>query len=128
MADLTKLKEITKELEELVYKQTDGFIRYNIAEPGECFGFNMYHTDEIALQRAFMMKGSYFEEHIHKDEKEILIVYKGKLEGKVDGKVRIIDTGDCEKVDKGIPHSWRALEDTWMIGITIPASGAYPYG
>ena len=58
---------------------------------------------------------------------EILTVYDGKLKGLINGQEEVLDVGDCIRIEKGVPHDWYAVENTWMIGMTIPASRSYPH-
>ena len=131
MADLTKLNKITKELKDLSYlrldKTTPGDISY-LDESGKevCKGYYLYKEGYVAVQQAFIKKGNILPNHSHK-EKEYLIVYKGKIKVTINNQEqKTYNTGDCVYFQPHTLHCVEGLEDTWMIGITVPASEVYP--
>jgi quercetin dioxygenase-like cupin family protein len=126
MVNLKKLKDVTKTLNEMVISESNHSIEYNV-DNGKCFGWSLYNVKEVAVQRAFLSKGSIFEKHSHPDEIEILIIYEGLGKIIFDDGEEIMTVGDIIKIEKGENHAWEILENTWMIGITIPASGDYPH-
>ena len=69
--------------------------------------------------------GGLFPEHLH-IESEYGLIYVGKVIVSVNGKERTLGIGDCVKVDPALPHWAKALENTWLIAITIPKSKDYP--
>lgn len=107
-------------LQDLVRGRGVDWVRYEM-EKGTCIGIGLLHERAIAVQKAFMSQGSVFPMHLH-GEVEILIIYEGKIETK--GKV--FGRGDIARIENGEEHTITALEDTWMVAITIPASSAYP--
>lgn len=131
--NLKKLKKITPRLNELVLDRGNpkGFIEYKVNN-GTCLGFPLYKIDDISIQRAFLTKDTKFPIHVHDNEVEILVIYKGKGLAKIyddNGGIkeeRTIGIGDLIRIPKEVNHSWEMLEDTWVIGITIPASEDYP--
>ena len=98
---------------------------------GTCVGHPVEWAKDYAVQRAFMQSGSLFEGHVH-DEAETLVVISGKIrieeceEKRIEGKE--FQRGEAVYFRPRTGHSVLALEDTWMFGITIPASGDYPGG
>ena len=126
MNNLERLKELTENLSAFAQRQQNDEVVYNVKN-GKCFGKNLYNSPEIAVQRSFISAGALFPEHNH-DVFEILIVYRGELEARVDKKTMVVSVGDSIYFEPLQVHSVMATQDTWMIGITIPADGSYPYG
>lgn len=120
--NLEVLRELTHQLTlaDMVRKKCSDWVRYEV-ERGNCIGIGLLHERSCAVQKAFMSKGTVFPAHVH-EEIEYLLIYEGKLE--LDGKQ--YDTGEVIRIAPGQEHIVKALEDTWMIGVTIPASTAYP--
>ena len=121
---LEKLKKLTPELANLVFVHGPE-IDYDV-EDGSCSGKGLYSTDKVAIQLATCSKGVYFPEHYHKYV-EWLIVVTGKI------KVNFKDTFKVASIAEGIYifpktiHSVLALEESCVIGITIPAdTKGYP--
>jgi len=122
-----KLKEITDKLIPLenFIKADSKMIEYKI-ENGTSFGFGIWTEKDIAIQRSFMSKDSTFPMHVH-SEREWLIVYKGCLIVTIDNKETSLGIGDGIQVPANTKHHVTAKEDSWLIGITIPANiGGYP--
>jgi len=120
---LKKAEELTKKLlaEEMAEIQ-DGVAFYKI-DQGTCFGVRLINTNLIAVQRVFMSNAAIFPTHIH-NESEWIIVYQGKLV--IDGET--LGKGKSIMFPPLTEHSIKAEENTWFIGITVPASKGYPNG
>jgi len=129
MRSVEELKDLTIELDATLIQSVDEKVAdvfYDV-EGGECYGFSLFNNGKIAVQRAFLSKGAEFPMHIHDDEKEHLIFYEGKGKAIVEGQEdRILEEGDCILIPAGVSHGWKILEDSWVIGITVPAEEAYP--
>jgi len=95
------------------------------AQVGTVLGFGLFKDGEVGIQRAFMSKGSIIHPHFH-PEWEIVIVYHGKLKFRYDSKEQVIGVNEYIVFANSEPHDAEALEDTWMIAVTIPASEGYP--
>lgn len=126
---ILELKEMVKRLPDL----TD-IIRYtnnNIIEydgDGIIFGKNLYNSGLVAIQQATMLEESQIKIHQH-EEIEIIIVIFGQLEFNIINKGCImLNTGDVVKILPNELHTCKALKNTELIGITIPASKGYPHG
>ena len=122
-----KLKEITANLIPLedFIKLDSRMIEYKI-ENGTSFGFGLWTEENIAIQRAYMSKDSKFPSHIH-SEREWLIVYKGKVIVTMNDKSIELKIGDGIQIPADTSHYVITKEDSWIIGITIPANiGGYP--
>lgn len=107
-------------LKDFVRGRGTDWVRYEMLR-GTCIGVSLLHERAIAVQKTFMSKYSVFPLHLH-EEIEILVIYEGGIEtlGKV------FKAGDIARIENGEEHTVTALEDTWMVAITIPASSAYP--
>lgn len=125
-----KLRELTKELPALPtlgnhrvnnISSPLKLIRYDMGEGIIGWGYPLYKTPEMAVQRVFMPKGSVFPQHIHKVT-EWVITINGCYElqdcpqagKKFKGK-------DIAIFEPGEPHGGIILADTWILCITIPA-------
>lgn len=120
--NLEMLRELTHQLtlEDIVRKRCSDWIRYEVSK-GNCIGVGLLHERSVAVQKSFMSAGTIFPAHVH-SETEFLIIYEGSLE--CDGKV--YSAADVLKIAPEQEHVVKALEDTWMVAVIIPASSAYP--
>lgn len=134
MNNLDKLKELTNGLPEIpklkeLIGETDSSthsILYDV-EKGTSFGLSLLSRPQVAVQEVVISKGTFFPKHVHEKEREIIIVYKGKLEIIVEGENnQVLLPGDSIVFEPGKVHSSFALEDTNMITISIPRIEGYP--
>jgi quercetin dioxygenase-like cupin family protein len=127
--DLGKLKALTNELQILTREGSK--IEYRTKDDiGKCSGKALYKINEVAVQLGEIAKGTYVENHVHKNEFESIQFFKGKA------RMAIRENGKCESkifeapafvwLTPGIAHDFEALEDTSVISTTIPASEEYP--
>ena len=124
--NIRKLEELTPRLPKLVNSFGSGAVAVYLAEQGSSMlGFNLWKESRIAVQRCFAPKGSVLGTHCH-DETEILIVYSGRMRFMVEGVEHIIGPADILRLEPGRTHNAEALEDSWALGITIPAAEGYP--
>jgi len=124
---LDMLRELTHSLNtlpHLINRQENNFINYNTAD-GNCIGTGLLYKKEIAVQDCFQSSGSTFPEHTHAC-KEWLVCYEGSFELTIEGIAKTYKSGDMAYIPSGKSHSYLALEDTHVIGITIPADEGYP--
>lgn len=126
---LKKMVDNLPDLSQLVgYK--GNHIEYNV--PGTSIGFNLWHGPGAAVQRTFLSKDTEFPYHVHHLEHEYTILVSGSI--KVVGKGVLIGPhvgdvlmpGGCSYFDLHTQHKFIILEDSWVIGITVPPSDSYP--
>jgi quercetin dioxygenase-like cupin family protein len=67
--------------------------------------------------------GSGIPVHTHSREDEIFEITEGELELTLNGEVQILGKGDLVFMPKGIPHGFRAINDTQM-WVTLVPGGA----
>jgi len=134
---IKKLEEIIPKLNDLTMSNSPN-VEYMV-DNGTSFGFNLYNIPEIAVMRVFMSKDTSFPKHNH-DEIEYLLVYKGSLKVHIDEKPVhanvdgvsvydndfILNVSDGCFLPRGVSHSGEALEDSWLLCITIPSGKGYP--
>jgi quercetin dioxygenase-like cupin family protein len=113
-------------LESLIKSQNNN-VMYE-CKNGKCIGINLYSEPDVGVMRLYMTKGAEFPEHIHEKEKEIGVVYSGKFLVRKRGKVYKYGIGDHFYFEKGEAHSGKALEDCWVVFISVPVAGGYPSG
>jgi quercetin dioxygenase-like cupin family protein len=117
---------------------------------GDCFGIGLFNDTQVAVQRSYMSKGATFPNHNHR-EREYIVVYSGSVRFAVEPKALfmksdksgtqilgrdynsapievVLNVGDAIAFPAGVSHAVEALEDTWMIAITIPAAEGFPDG
>jgi len=131
---LQKLRELTDTLPSfpsLVKMESNNRIDYNV-DNGVSFAFGLLSQTEVAVANVFISSGAVFPKHSHK-ENEFLIVYEGGLvveicdAGGEDYRSIIVETGGSVYFDNNERHIVTALEDTWLIAITVPAAEGYPH-
>lgn len=121
-SSLIKLRELTHQLtlSDCVRADSPGWVRYETLK-GSCIGVALLTERSVAVQKTFMSRGTIFPKHVH-SETEIMIIFEGSLQiGK-----SILGPGDLVRFAPNEEHAAVALEDTWMIAVTVPACGAYP--
>ena len=119
--NLRKLRELTDNLENMTR-----FYGHNAIYDDHTVGTRLYNDGEIAIQRAFMPKGTVLQEHVHHNIQEFLIVMNGELKVDMGDFIKIVNNSELAYIEADIPHIITALQDTYMIGITVPADGGYP--
>jgi len=134
--NMKKLKELTHTLQPLpllVKSEEMDRIDYNIYD-GISFALNLMNQRNVAVSNCFISKGAMFPKHDHQ-ETELLIVYDGSLYVEICNDVNdtcyfknTINVGEVVYFEAGEKHIIKALEDTWMIAITVPAAEGYPSG
>jgi len=120
---MTHSKNITM-LETIIKADSGDAVSYE-TEEGEIIGHPLLKTDEIAIQRAVANKGAKIIEHPH-NEMEILVVITGRMIVKFGSMEKELTAGEVAYVPPDTMHHVIAIEETDMIGITIPASEDYP--
>ena len=131
MVDLSKLKKLNIELNDIVTRPTTESIEYMV-DGGKCVGFNLFHSDEISIQRAFMEAGTNFPRHSH-EEVEWLLQVTGLAKltkydnGYVDDEI-MLEPSTMIEIPSNVSHSYEAIEPSWLIGITMPGINEYPGG
>lgn len=85
----------------------------------------------VSVVKIFMPKGCIYPIHKH-GEVEVIEVYEGsaiyRSKSLCEKNVghRDLRVGECVRVCPGMPHEFEAVEDTWLIVITVPNSAALP--
>jgi mannose-6-phosphate isomerase-like protein (cupin superfamily) len=127
--NLARLRELTDSLHVIPLRSIATFVGNKVdyqCVKGECHGFALLNDGSIAVQYAEATAGTVMKPHMHIDNKEFLLVISGHLQSEVDGVVTEARNGEMIVVEPGTTHTPSAVEDTRMIGITIPASPGYP--
>lgn len=133
MKELNKLKELTHNLpavptlKEMIHNPGNirSYIEYEVEE-GTAIGFGLLNQKEIAVQKLFLSKGTIFPTHYHLEEHEFIVVFQGSLEIEESGFKHVLKEKDCVKLEAGKNHKGLALEDCWIIVISIPSIEGYP--
>jgi quercetin dioxygenase-like cupin family protein len=126
--NLKKLEELTLKLPSLVAHHTTNvdMVTYLSRDGGSaCLGFRLWSEPGVAVQRSFLPRGCVLDDH-HHDEKEILVVYSGRMNVVFKDRTVSLSASDVLEIPPLSTHRAEAVEDTWCIGITIPAAEGYP--
>jgi len=78
-------------------------------------------TDKVEVLYRELKKGDTDEPHFHKSKIEVVIVIKGKIKFKVNGKAIVLRTGDYLFLDKNNIVSSEFLESTKIFVIHSPS-------
>lgn len=133
MEALERLEKLTKDLppipnlEKLIYNPGNikDFVEYKI-EGGLSMGASLLAKPEIGVMDLVITKGGSWPVHAHIKEKEWGIIYKGKIETSCGGVTKILGPGDMIEIEPGEIHCGTALEDTWLVSVSIPRIEGYP--
>ena len=96
-----------------------GIIEYDLPA-GHAIGFCLFANNAVSVQRAFLSAGATFPPHSH-DANEYVLIYKGRGKSISEKGERVILEGECFHATPRERHTFMAIEDTWLIAITIPA-------
>lgn len=128
--DLEHLKKMTEDLP-AIPKLADFAVakgrsttEYDVGA-GTCISYNLYSQKKISVARTFVSSGGEFPQHNH-IEKEVLVIYSGRILLYIGDEKRVLNEGDCVELDPEVPHRARALEDTWFVAISVPQSKDFP--
>ena len=117
---LDKLRELTPKLSAFV----PGDVRQSVVEYdaacGTVIGFGLFMREEVAVQRAFLSLGSKMPRHQH-DQTEFLIPYTGSLKVTKNGESKIYKPGEVVTFPPNTAHHAEAMEDTYIVAVTVPA-------
>jgi len=103
-----------------------GYSEY-VVEEGLSFGHSLYNRPEVAVMRMFVSKGTKWPNHVHDNETEWLMVYKGSIKVRCDNEEDVtLVPGSAIEFCKNKNHYGEALEDTWLIAVSIPRVDGYP--
>ena len=118
---IDKLRELTTLLHSFVrYDSGKGSVIEYDTSCGTVIGFGLYKSEEVGIQRAFLLFGAILPRHRH-DQTEILIPYTGTLKVTIDGETKLYRPGEVCILPPNIPHTAEAVEDTYVVGVTVPA-------
>ena len=132
MSYLPILRELTNLLHEggpnlsdIIKTDSDDIIEYEVMDIGKAVAFGIYNVPDIAVSKVFISEGAKTLEHEH-DTIEWLILYEGSVMIDCEGQDWKINKGQGFYILNNSPHTVEALEDAWMIAITIPADRGFP--
>lgn len=123
MCNLDRLRELTYKLADLANYE-EGCVVYNVSR-GRCFGISLMDSRDIGVQKVYVEKGTEFPSYTH-DSRAWLIVYKGLVEFTVSGEKVKLHPGEYIYCDPGEPRSGFALQDSWLLTVSVPAADGYP--
>ena len=127
---LDKLEELTSVLPHIPtlsdFKvEHDNITTYEFSN-GVAISHNIYSTNDIAIAKTFIPKGTNFETHQHNVSGEWIIVLDGVLDLTLDSTSTLLKKYDSIKIDAAKPHSAIAVEDTTIIALTVPRDEGHP--
>jgi len=128
---LPELRKLTNSLPTLISISERGensWREYKV-EKGYSVAYCLLDTPTISVCRNYFSPGTVFLPHVHENKVEYLICYEGryKVTGRKTGDV-VIEKGGSVKLEAGELHGGEALEQTWLLAITIPPDEGFPHG
>jgi quercetin dioxygenase-like cupin family protein len=118
------LKRVNKELDDIIIARGEGSVEYEMEELRSTIGVGLFYSNDVAIQMAFCEAGI-FPEHVHKEIEHIIVV-RGSCIFHFEDRQITLHRGDSLRISPNELHSVEILENTKMIGITIPSSPGYP--
>lgn len=127
--DLRVLRELTENLPSRVGYESEGVAVYRSPTSGATLALRIFRDpkDRVAVQRSFIPAGAELAIHEH-NEVHVVVVYEGSLEfhfPETDTSI-ILGVGASVRIPPRTPHTVRALEDTYSIGISVPWGEGFP--
>jgi len=126
--NLEKLETLTKNLPDLAAlsdKHPSCVVKFK-TECGQCLGLGLLNQRDVAVSDTLLSQGARLAPHAQR-ETEWLIIYNGRLRVFVgDEEPREIAAGESVQFPPDTPHCVEALETTWLIAVSVPASPGYP--
>ena len=104
---------------------TEGIIKYRL-DKGEAISESIYSTEDIAIAKFHIPKGSTFPTHAHFNSDEWLIVIHGTLGLIIEEKYILLNRYDSIKITADKPHQAIAVEESTIIAITVPRDDGFP--
>jgi quercetin dioxygenase-like cupin family protein len=125
---LRALTETLPTLTSLTERKNCKWKEYFVAS-GYNVNFSVMDEKNISVCRGFFAKNTMFPPHQHQGIVEYLICFEGKYKvtGLSTGDL-VLEKGDCAKIASGELHGGEALEQTWLLAITIPPDEGFPHG
>ena len=129
MITLEKLTEMTDNLprvinfDDFVTFVEDDYIEYNV-ENGRCFGIVLLSRESVAVTKIFISKGSLFPLNKAGISTSVT-VFRGKINIRVNGSDTILEAGGVLHIPCDKEFGAVAIEDTWIIHISVPRRGGY---
>lgn len=121
---IRKLTESLPDLSEYVKLRSGDIIDYDV-DHGRCRGVNLLNNGLTSVQYAELTAGTVFPEHDH-GQIEILVIVTGSVVVRNISLDEVLKSGDVVRFRPGEMHKLVALEDTKLLGITIPSCQNYP--
>ena len=84
----------------------------------------MATTDEAMLCQFFLEKDGFVPTHHHMND-QVGYVVSGKIEMTIGTEMRVLTKSDTYAIPGGIPHSAKALEDSWIVDVFSPPREDY---
>jgi len=107
----------------------EGISYFNVdVVEGEATFYPLYVSDDYAVARYFAKKGTVHGSHVHEGITEYCIIVSGKMKFVYGDREDKFGALECVVIWPDIPHGAEFLEDTWLIGVTIPGEGGWPNG
>jgi quercetin dioxygenase-like cupin family protein len=76
----------------------------------------------LTLTQSYLKKGALVPRHAHAGE-QMIYVLQGALRAELDGRQVMIREGELLQVPAGSPHQAEALDDTFVLDVTVEPAG-----
>lgn len=107
------------------FKQENSQCTEYALDVGTCISWGLLSRKEASVAMTFISSGGKTPEGKVK-EREYIVVISGSAIITRGNKKTTLMKGDCMVFQPGEPHQTRALEDVWIIAVTIPFSKDFP--
>lgn len=75
----------------------------------------------LTLTQSYLKKGALVPQHAHAGE-QMIYVLQGALAADLDGRAVVIREGEVLEVPAGVRHQGEALDDTFVLDVTVTAA------
>ena len=122
---IDKLRELTDKLPpapklaDFTEHLNGSVVKYNVGK-GNSLGIGLYVDDKVSVQRVYLEEGTVFDMHTHPCSAELIMCYEGVVRSTRKGGYKLLRPGDFDYLEPGEAHGGEALENSWIIAITIP--------
>jgi quercetin dioxygenase-like cupin family protein len=76
----------------------------------------------LTLSQSYLKKGALVPRHAHAGE-QMIYVLQGALRADLDGRPVMVREGELLHVPAGAPHQAEALDDTFVLDVTVEPAG-----
>lgn len=103
----------------------DGITKYRLMK-GYATTSSLLDHRHVSIAVTTIPDGGKFQEHVHRIEKEMLIILEGRLRMSINKKSKIYKEGSLITINKNVKHDATAIGDAVIVALTIPRDEGFP--